>query len=329
MPTVVISPEPLHQLEGPHTELLRSAGFEVRFPEVCRLDTEEQTIAGLDRSDAVIAGGEPLSDAVLSQLKRLRVISRTGVGYDQVDVDSATRHGIAVTITPDGNREGVAEHTLALILGLARDITGNDQDVKQGHWEKPKLVPLRGRTLGLVGFGRIGQSVAVRANGFGMKLLACDPCADEHVVQQSGVKLVDLDTLLRTSDFVSLHAPLSPQTRCLINAQSLSLMKPTCYLVNTARGGLVDEADLLHALQTGVIMGAGLDVLEQEPPPIDHPLFSLPNVLVSPHVAANDTQAIEDMALSAAQNVIDLMEGRWPADSIVNPKVRSRWSWTA
>ena len=328
MPSVIITSEPLFRADGPHLELLRAADFEILLPDRPALVTEEETVDCLAQADAVIAGSDPLSDRVLSQLKRLRVISRCGVGYDKVDVEAATRQGIAVTITPHGNREGVAEHTLALVLALARGIVTHNDSVRVGQWGKPRLVPLRGRTLGLIGVGRIGQSVAQRASAFGLRILGFDPLADEIAVKRCSVTLVNLETLLRTSDFVSLHAPLSPQTLRLINKTTLGLMKPSAFLVNTARGGLIDEGDLVAALTSGQLAGAGLDVLVDEPPPVDHPLLALPNVVISPHVAGNDTQSIEDMAVAAAQNVVDLYHGRWPADCVVNPEVRSRWSWS-
>lgn len=327
MPTVFITPEPLYHVAGPHLELLRAAGFEVCHPDRPRLDSEEETIAGLARADAVIAGGDPLSDRVLGQLPRLRVIARCGVGYDRVDVPAATLRGIAVAITPLGNREGVAEHALALILAVARRVVQSDREVRAGAWGKPQLTPLRGKTLGLVGVGRIGQSLAQRAAACGLKLLGYDPAPDEIAVARAGVTLVDFETLLRTADFVSLHAPLAPPTRGFINSRTLALMKPGAVLINTARGGLIVESDLVAALRSGQLGGAGLDVLVDEPPPADHPLFELPNVVLSPHVAANDSQSIEDMARDAAQNVVDLYQGRWPADSIVNAELRSTWSW--
>lgn len=328
MPTVFITPEPLFHVAGPHLELLRTAGFEVCYPDRPRLDTEEEAVECLALADAVIAGGDPLSDRVLAQLTRLRVIARCGVGFDRVDVPAATRRGIAVAITPQGNREGVAEHAMALLLAVARRVVLHDREVRQGHWGKPQLAPLRGKTLGLVGVGRIGQSLAQRAAAFGLRLLGYDPSADEAAVARVGVTLVDFETLLRSADFVSLHAPLSPQTRGLINARTLGLMKPGALLINTARGGLIVEDDLAAALRSGQLGGAGLDVLVDEPPPPDHPLFALDNVVLSPHIAANDTQSIEDMARDAAQNVVDLYHGRWPADTIVNTELRSAWSWS-
>jgi D-3-phosphoglycerate dehydrogenase len=328
MPTVAVTTEPLFEREGPHLALLTGGGFDIRYPPQPSVATEAETIEAVRGAEAVVAGGEPYSERVLSQLPDLKTISRMGVGYDCVDVDAATRRGIALTITPNGNHEAVAEHALALLLALTRSIVTNDREVREGKWLKPLQVPLRGKTLGIIGLGRIGRSFAVRAASFRLELLAYDPFVDADDARQLGVELVDFETLLSRSDFVSLHSPLNPETCGLINAHALSLMKRGSYLINTARGGLVNEDDLVAALKSGQLGAAGLDALAEEPPPKDHPLFQLENAVISPHVAAMDPQAIEDMAVEAAQNILDLRQGKWPVKSIVNPAVRERWSWT-
>ncbi|MBI2824784.1 MAG: phosphoglycerate dehydrogenase [Planctomycetia bacterium] len=327
MPIVFITPEPLFHVPGPHIELLEEAGFTVRYAERPVLETETETIATLAEAEAVLAGGDPYTDRVLASLPRLRVIARSGVGYDRVDVAAATNRGVVLTITPTANHEAVAEQTMALLLAAARRIAENDRDVRAGTWGKPLLAPLRGRTLGIVGLGRIGRSVAVRAAAFGMRLFGCDPIIDAKRARECGVELVDCDSLLADSDFVSLHVPLAPETRGLINRNSLARMKRGSFLINTARGGLVVESDLAEALASGHLAGAGLDVLADEPPRPDCPLLHAPNVVLSPHVAANDPQAIRDMAMCAAQSIIDLYQGRWPDEAVVNRAVRSRWSW--
>jgi D-3-phosphoglycerate dehydrogenase/(S)-sulfolactate dehydrogenase len=264
----------------------------------------------------------------LAQLPKLRIISRSGVGYDAVDVEAATRHGVVLTITPEGNYNAVAEHTLALLLAFTRQIVRNDRDARLGVWLKPTLAPVRGQTLGIVGLGRLGRAVATRAAAFGMTVLAYDPYPPpEEVVRKLGVELTDLDTLLARSDFVTLHLPMSRETQGTIHRDTIARMKRGAVLINTARGGLVVEADLLAALQSGHLAGAALDVLVDEPPPRDHPFLALDNVVVSPHVAACDSRAIADMALAAAQNIVDLAAGRSPEASVVNPAVRPRWKW--
>lgn len=326
MPTVVIAWDMLFPFAGPHVEQLRRAGFDVRLAEK-RLASEAETIEALRGVAAVIAGGEPYTHRVLASLPELRVVSRAGVGTDRVDTEAATRHRVVVTITPAGNHEAVAEHALTMLLALARSVVRHDQEVRRGVWSRGALQPLRGRTLGIVGLGRIGRAVAVRAAAFRMRLLACEEFPDAEFVRHHGIELVDLDRLLALSDFVTLHVPLTAQTRGLINRTTLAGMKRGSYLVNTARGGLVVEPDLLEALRSGQLAGAGLDVFNEEPTPAHNPLLQLENVLVSPHLAGGDIQGLNDMALAAAQNIIDLHQGKWPEGSVVNPAVRPAWRW--
>jgi D-3-phosphoglycerate dehydrogenase len=327
MPDVLITTEALREKPGPHLSLLAEAGFAAHYPQKTVLLTEEETLEALAGYVAVIAGSEPYTDRVLAGLPQLRVISRNGVGYDRVEVPAATRRGVAVTITPEGNHQAVAEHALSLMLAVARGILRSGVDTRNGHWRRRTVaIPLRDRTLGIVGLGRIGRSVARRAAAFGMRLVACDEQPDREFAAEHQIELIDFDTLLSRADFVTLHAPMTERTRHLINRDSLARMKPGSVLINTARGGLVNEADLYDALQSGHLAGAGLDVLAAEPPPGDHPLLTLDNVIVTPHVAAFDSSALEDMAVGAARNIVDLLADRWPAASIVNPDVRAAWT---
>jgi D-3-phosphoglycerate dehydrogenase len=324
MSRVLITTEALRELPGKHVDLLGAAGYQVGYPAKSVLLTEDDTLEAMQGCVAVLAGGEPYSERVLAGLPELRIVSRNGVGYDKIDVPAATKRGVAVTITPEGNHQAVAEHTLALMLAVARTVVQNAVDCRAGHWRRRRaFIPLRGATLGIVGLGRIGRSVAVRAAAFGMQLVACEQFPNAEFVKQYGVRLVDLDTLLAEADFVTLHAPLTPETREMINQRTLARMKPGSVLVNTARGGLVNEGDLLAALKSGHLAGAGLDVLRVEPPPADHPFLALDNVVVTPHVAALDSRAIEDMATGAAQNIIDVLAGRWPAACIINPEFKN------
>ena len=323
MARVLITTEALRELPGPHLDLLRSAGHEVLYPSKVVLLTEADTLAELAGFDAAIAGSEPYTDRVLAELPALRIISRNGVGYDQIDVPAATRRKIAVTITPSGNFGAVAEHAFGLMLAVARRVVIGANDTRAGHWRRKQVfIPLRGSTLGIVGLGRIGRAIAARAKAFDMRVIACDQFPDRNYAAGQGIELVDFETLLAQSDFVTLHAPSTPETRDLINARTLALMKPGSVLINTARGGLVNEEDLYQALHSGHLAGAALDVLKVEPPPADHPLLALPNVIVTSHLAAFDTRAREDMATAAAQNIIDLLAGRWPEGCVVNAEVR-------
>jgi D-3-phosphoglycerate dehydrogenase len=326
MPRVFITTEAQWRKPGAHVDALRAAGHDVEYPATRGLLSEEETARELAGCVAVIAGSEPYTDTVLSQLPELRVIARHGVGYDKIDVPAATRRGIAVAITPDANHEAVAEHAMALMLALARRIVTASNDTRSGKWSRGgSLVPLRGRTLGIVGLGRIGRSVAKRAAAFGMKLIACDEMPNREFAAQLGLEIVTLDDLLAQADIVTLHLPMGIRTSCIICGKSLARMKPGSLLVNTARGGLVNESDLLAALESGHLAGAALDVLTIEPPAVDHPLLRLPNVIVTPHVAAFDAQALSDMAMAAAQNILEVLSGGWPAGSIVNPEVRQAW----
>ena len=327
MPKILITTEALRESSGPHLAKLRAAGLEVGYPAKNVLLTEDEVLAALVGCVGVIAGSEPYTDRVLAGLPELRVISRNGVGYDCIDVPACTNRGVVVSITPEGNHQAVAEHAMALLLAVARSVVQNANDTRAGNWRRRGVhVPLRGRTLGIVGLGRIGRSVAIRASAFGMRLVAYEKFPDQAFVAKYDVELVDLDTLLAQSDFVTLHTPMSPETRALINAQSLAKMKRGSFLINTARGGLVEEQALLDALNSGHLAGAGLDVLVCEPPPKSHPLVAHPNVVMSPHVSSLDSQAIEDMAAGATQNLIDLLGGQWPAASVVNSEVKPRWS---
>jgi len=327
MPGVLVTTEVLRHREGSYFDLLSRAGYQVHFPAKALLLSEDDVIEALAGYPAVIAGSEPYTDRVLAALPELRVIARNGVGYDRVDVLSATRRGVALTITPEGNYQAVAEHALALLLAVARSVVQNANDTRGGQWRRRTIfIPLRGKTLGIVGLGRIGRSVALRAKAFGTRVLACETYPDKQFVSEQGIELVDLDSLLAQSDFVTLHTPMTGTTKALINRQTLARMKPGSILINTARGGMIDEEALLDALRSGHLAGAGLDVLVTEPPPPDHPLLQLDNVVVSPHVAALDSQAVEDMSMCAARNIVDLLAGRWPPDgSLVNPDVKAHW----
>lgn len=328
MPRVLIGPEVFYQVAGPHVSLLKQAGFDVVYPPRKEgLRGEAETVAALANCEAIIAGGEYFTPRVLDSLHKLRVIARAGVGYDRVDLPAATRQGVAVAITPTANHEAVAEHAMALLLDVARWITRQDKALRQGEWSNVPMQPLRGRTLGIVGLGRIGRSMAVRALAFRMRVVACEQWPDEEFVARHGIELVDLPTLLEQSDYISLHAPLNDDTRHLIDSSTLARMKQGAYLINTARGGLVDEKALVMALESGWLGGAGLDVFEHEPLDPRSPLLKYDNVVLAPHRAGGDVQSNIEMALEAAQAIIDLYQGKWPAAAIVNRDIQAGWKW--
>ena len=328
MAVVVITPAVFYRVAGPYVRMLEEAGFTVRYPERPNPASDAEMVEALRGAVAVIAGGgDPLGETVISQVPELRVIARAGVGYDRVNVPAATARRIAVTITPTANHECVAEHTFALMLALARSVVPHHHDVLAGDWSRQLMLPLRGRTLGLIGLGRIGRSVAIRGRAFRMRVLACERYPDEAFVRTHGIELADLPTVLAAADYLSLHVPLSDETRGLINRETLGQMKRRSFLVNTARGGLVVEEDVVAALQSGHLGGAGLDVFEQEPTPLSNPLLTFKNVVASPHVGGGDTQSNEDMAIESAQNIIALSRGNWPVAAVVNGELRAGWSW--
>ncbi|MBL8822173.1 MAG: phosphoglycerate dehydrogenase [Planctomycetia bacterium] len=326
MPRVLITPTTLKHIhhDGPHMALLRKAGIEIVTPPEPwdHQLVEEEVIQLLHGIDATIAGMEPYTERVFAAHPQLKVVARVGVGYDAVDVAAATRHGVAVTITPGTNHETVAELTFALLLALTKQITTDDRQMRQGIWHRHVTIPVRGSTLGIVGLGRIGKAIAVRAQAFGMKVQAFEVQPDQEFVKQQGIRLVDLPTLLQTSDVVSLHAPATPETKHLINRQTLAMMKPTAFLINTARGGLIDEPALVEALKNGKLAGAGLDVFAEEPPAKDHPFYQLDNIVMTPHTGGTDTKSRIDMAELAAKAVVELLAGRWPEELVVNKDVR-------
>jgi D-3-phosphoglycerate dehydrogenase len=293
-------------------DLLRATGWEVLRPTKETLDAELPTADAL-----VVRSATRVTAAVLERAPKLRVVGRAGVGVDNVDLDAATRRGVLVMNTPGGNAPSVAEHTLALLLSLARKIPALDSAMHAGRWEKSKGqgTELRGKTLGLLGLGRVGAEVARRARALEMRVLACDPFLTEDAAREAGVILVPLDQLLAESDFLSLHTALVPETERIINAANLAKTKRGAYIVNTARGELVDEGALADALRSGQLAGAGLDVFAVEPPK-DSPLLGLSNLIATPHVAGSTAEAQEEVGTLIAQQVRDFL-----ADGVVRNAV--------
>lgn len=252
-------------------------------------------------------------DVIKAGLPRLRAIGRAGVGVDNVDLDAATGFGVAVMNVPDANTVSAAEHTLALMLALARNVPRGWASFQEGKWERSKFTgtELRGKTLGLVGLGRIGTLVATAAQALGMRVLAHDPYIPHARVESLGVEMAELDALLKESDFVSMHVPKSDATRNLMNAERLALMKPTARLINCARGGVVDEEALYDAIKNGRLAGAAFDVYEKEPPEMK-PLYGLPNVVTTPHLGASTSEAQEKVGVQIAERLRKfLLEGSY------------------
>jgi phosphoglycerate dehydrogenase-like enzyme len=327
MPRVLIGPYLLRNQPGRFRQILSDAGFEVVDPHGDFSLTSDQLQPFLGGIDALIAGGERMSADLFALAPKLRVIARTGVGYDLIDVEAASSHRVAVTITPGTNQDSVAEQTWALLLAMPRRIVYNDRVIHAGGWDRALVKPVRGMNLGLVGMGRIGRAVALRAPAFQVRVVAFDTIVDAEFDQRHGIKRVSLDELLACSDFVSLHVPLTEATRGMVNREFLAKMKPGSYLINTARGGLVVESALRDALRSGHLAGAGLDVMSKEPPDADNPLLGVPNVILCPHIAGTDTQSMSDMADLAAATIVELSQNRWPADCVVNSELRGGWKW--
>ncbi len=324
MPIALIGPEPIRRQPGRYREILEAAGFEIVYPDGEGTLSEAQLRTLLPTADVVMAGSERYSREILDLAPRLKVISRTGVGYDAVDVPAATARGIAVTIAPGTNQESVAEQAFGLLLSITRKVAYYDRVIRSGGWERDVVAPIRGKTLGLVGMGRIGRAMVPRALAFGMKVLAFDPVQDTEFDKKHRLERVTFERLLAESDVLSLHIPATPETRGLINRASLVKMKPGAILLNTSRGPLVVEADLLDALNSGHIAGAGLDVFDPEPPLPSNPLLRHPNVVSSPHVAGIDSKSMDDMATLAAQCMVEVAKGMWPIPCMVNPELAAR-----
>jgi D-3-phosphoglycerate dehydrogenase len=282
-------------------ELLREPGWQVETPPLAA--------GALAEADALIVrSATRVTAELLEQAPRLRVVGRAGVGVDNIDVNAATLRGVLVMNTPGGNAVSVAEHTLALLLALARSIPQLNATVHAGRWEKSGAagVEVRGKTLGLIGLGRVGTEVARRARALEMRVVACDPYISEHVARELDVELVALDDLLRRADYISLHTALGPATEKLINAAAIAKMKRGARLLNAARGELVDEAALADALRAGHLAGAAVDVFTNEPPR-NSPLVGLPNVIATPHVAGSTEEAQEEVGTLIAQQVREFL----------------------
>jgi phosphoglycerate dehydrogenase-like enzyme len=317
----------LRKQPGAFRKVLSEAGFETIDPEGCGPLTAEQLRSLLPLADAMIAGGERMTSEMFAIAPRLRVIARAGVGYDLVDVKAATAHKVTLTITPGTNQESVAEQTFAFLLALCRGLVTHDRKIRGGGWDHQLVGQVRGKTLGLVGLGRIGQAVAVRAHAFRMRIVAHDPIVDRDFDDRYQISRVELGELLDRADVVSLHLPLNEQTRGMVNRDFLAKMRQGAFLINTSRGGLVVESDLRDSLTSGHLGGAGLDVLNHEPPEPGNPLLGLPNVILSPHIAGTDHQSMSDMAELAARTIVDLYHNRWPAACVVNRELADGWRW--
>ncbi len=326
MNRVLIGPAPLREIPDAYVPILKAAGLEPVFGPVTPKLTEVQVAELLPGCVASLAGSEPYTPSIIAAAaeKGLKVIARAGVGYDEVHTAAATEHGVAVTIGAGSNQLAVAEHTFMMILALARKLILQHHETKTGKWPRKANEPIRGKTLGVIGVGRIGREVIRLGHAFGMNLIASEILPIEPFLAQYGARLVSAEEVFAQADYITLHTPMTPITEHMVNARTLGLMKPTAFLINTSRGPVINEADLFHALSNRLLAGAALDVFEKEPARTN-PLFELENVLLTAHTAGVDTKSIWDMAAYAANAIVKLLTHEWPEEWVVNPEVRSRF----
>jgi D-3-phosphoglycerate dehydrogenase len=319
----VLITEPLPLVEEEKKILSRYASVTV-----ANTTSEDQLVEFVKDVDVIMVVYAKITKRIINSATKLKGIVRYGIGVDNIDLEAATAKGVIVANVPDYAIETVADHTWALILALVRRIVIADKYVRNrlyiGKWTNPpeylRGVDLSGKVLGLVGVGRIGREVAKRAKGFGVKILGYDPYISSDVAKEFGIELVNLDTLLSESDIISIHCPLTKETYHLINEDKIRLMRKRPYIINTARGAIIDEKALYKALKEGWIAGAALDVFEIEPPPENNPLFELDNVVLTPHIAWYTEEALRRLEMSAVEEAIRILRGELPRN-IVNREV--------
>ena len=310
-PLIAVTDSVFPSLE-PAMAALKRLDPEIR---IAKSTSEADILAVARDADGVLVTYAKLPGELLRQLQRCRVIGRFGLGVDNIDVKAAAALNIVVTYVPDYCLQEVSDHAMALVLALARKVAFSNALVQQGRWEMPAVVPIRrleGQVLGLVGLGNIPRRVAPKARAFGFKVIAHDPYVSAAIAQELGVELVSFERLLEISDFISVHAPLTPQTRGLFNADAFGRMKKGAHIVNTARGPLLDEAALVAALDAGHLGGAALDVVATEPLSKDSPLLGRSNVILTPHTAFYSVEALEELQTKCATDVAHVLSGEMP-----------------
>ena len=284
----------------------------------------KELIEVIHDADALLVGSTCIDRTIVNSLKKCRIIAEYGVGYDNIDGEAATEKGIYVTNVPGYGAQDVADHCMAMLLTFARKLFQLNQYTKEGRWDRRLAVPLyrlKGKILGIIGFGENGKALASRARSFGLDILVYDPYVSKDTFQQYIVKPAQWEELIKRADFISIHTPLTDKTQNLFNEERFRAMKKTAVLINTARGGIVDESALYKALKKGWIAGAALDVLQQEPPSKDNPLFDFENVLVTPHIASYSEESELELRIKAVGEVVRVLTGRSPR-WIVNPEVK-------
>lgn len=312
MALVVVTDHPFDDLDL-ERELLTAAGHHLRFEG--NVTRPEDIVALAAEADAVMNCYTPMPAEAIRRLRRCRVIARSGIGVDTIDIDEATARGILVTNVPDYCVDEVSDHALALILSLTRGVVPLDRTVRSGSWDlgaAPRIRRHREMTLGLVGFGRIARALAAKANAVGFKVAAADPYVADEAMTGAGVRPLGLEDLLGEADVLSVHAPLTPESRHLLDRDRLALLRPGAILVNTSRGGLVDPAALVEALDEGRVAFAALDVLEREPPDPEDPLIGRDDVVITPHAAFFSEDSVAELQRKTAEQVVAALSGKVP-----------------
>ncbi|ADK14230.1 MULTISPECIES: phosphoglycerate dehydrogenase [Clostridium] len=304
MGKILITPRSFGKHSKKPFELLKQRGFELVVNPYGRILTQDEMIKEVADVDGIIIGVDPLNAEVLKHAKKLKVISKYGVGTDNIDLNYAKNNNITITITKGANSDAVADYAFALMISVARKIVTIDRGCRKLDWSKVTSIGMYGKTLGLIGLGNIGKGVAKRAKGFDMKVLAYDVYKDMNFASRNNVQYVTIEKILKEADFISIHLPLTKETKYIIGEKELNMMKENAVIVNTARGGLIDENALYDALKNNRIWGAGIDVFEQEPPK-NKELLDLNNIVVGSHCAASTFEAVDNMGIMAANNIIE------------------------
>lgn len=312
---ILITPRSFASFSDKPLKMLTERDYKIKRNNTGRPYKKEEMLKLIKDVDGIIIGIDELSAEIIEEANELKVISKYGIGLDNIDINMATNKKIIVTSTPTANVDAVADLAFGLILSLARRIPEADKKTKSAKWGKIIGKSVWEKTLGVIGLGKIGRQVVKRAKGFEMNILAFDIVKDKKFVQKYGIKYVNLEKLLRKSDYITIHIPLNDATRNMISYEELEKMKKDAFLINTSRGGIVDEEALYNALRNNKLRGAALDVYNNEPLR-ESPLKELDNVIMTPHIGAYTEEAIENMSIQAAQNLIDVLEGREPQNRV-------------
>ncbi len=307
----------------PERKLLAEIGAELIVSET---GDEAELLSFAPTVDGILTCWKPVRERVITAAEKCKIITRYGIGLDNIDVESATENGIIVTNVPTYCVDEVSDHAMALLLACARNISHFNIAVKSGIWEQnlgPQMYRLRGKTLGIVGFGNIAKAIITKAIAFGLNIAVYSPRALSEAIRQYGAEKVSFQELLKTSDFITIHAPLTPETHHMFSYEEFRAMKQTAYLINTSRGGIINTEALISALENGELAGAGLDVLEIEPPQSDEKLLKLDNVIITPHAAFISEESILELQITAATCVAQVLTGNLP-ETVINPSVLER-----